>query len=89
MSERERTPEEWAYAYDSLFHGDRKHYMITFWGRIYDRLHPSKTQPGSNGRKICLEVLKKALTWHLENAVSREERENIAHALKEINTYAD
>jgi hypothetical protein len=89
MSERQLTPEQWAYNYDSVFHGERRHYMVTFWARVYDRLHPKHTQPGTNGRKICLQVLKKALNWHLENAISREERGNIAHALKEINTYAD
>ena len=89
IRDRQRTPEEWAYAYDSTFHGTRTHYMVTFWGRIYDRLHPKRTQAGTNGRKICLQVLKKALSWHLENTESKKEKNDITHALKEINTYAD
>ena len=89
MSERERTPAEWAYAYDSIFHGTKMHYMVTYWGRIYERLHPKRTQPGSNGRTLCLQVLKKALNWHLETTTNGDERTKIAHALKEINGYPD
>ena len=88
-NERERTPAEWAYAYDSTFQGKRMQYMVTYWKRIYDRLHPKFTQPGTNGRKICLDVLKKALNWHLENTTNGDERTKIAHALKEIEKYAD
>ena len=88
-NERERTPAEWAYAYDSIFHGTRAHYMVTYWKRIYDRIHPKFTQPGTNGRRICLDVLKKALNWHLETTTNGDERTKIAHALKEIEKYAD
>ena len=88
-NERERTPTEWAYAYDSVFHGTKKTYMITYWKRIYDRLHPKLTQPGTNGRKICLDVLKKALNWHLELTCNGDERTKIKHALTEIEKYAD
>ena len=89
MSERERTPAEWAYAYDSVFHGTIKHYMVTYRKRIYDRIHPKLTQTGTNGRKICLDVLKKALNWHLELTCNGDERTKIKHALTEIEKYAD
>ena len=88
-NERERTPAEWAYAYGSMFHGTRAHYMVTYWKRIYDRLHPKLTQPGTNGRKICLTVLKEALNWHLETTTNGDERTKIKHALTEIEKYAD
>jgi hypothetical protein len=63
--------------------------MVTYWKRIYDRIHPKLTQPGTNGRKICLDVLKKALNWHLETTTNGDERTKIAHALNEINGYPD
>jgi hypothetical protein len=89
MSERERTPAEWARAYDSVFHDTKKHYMVTYWKRIYDRIHPKFTQPGTDSRKICLDVLKKTLNWHLEITTNGDERTKIKHALTEIEKYAD
>ena len=91
MSERDRTPAEWAYAYDSTFHGKRMlyYYMVTYWKMVYDRIHPKFTQPGTNDRRICLEVLKKCLTWHLEKTTDGDERTKITNALNEINGYPD
>ena len=90
MSERERTPEEWAYAYDGTFQDTKMHYyMVTYWGKIYDKIHPKHTKPGTQGRKMCLIVLKEALSWHLEHTCNGDERTKIKHALTEIEKYAD
>lgn len=65
---------------ESTFHGTKMHYMVTYWKRVYDRIHPKFTQPGTNGRRIFLEVLKKCLTWHLETTTNGDERTKIKHA---------
>ena len=89
MSEREPTAAEMANHYVQKSLSGRKWYEITYWGRIYDKIHPKHTKPGTQGRKMCLIVMKEALTWHLENTTNGDERTKIAHALKEINGYPD
>ena len=89
MSERTPTATELANHYVSKSLSGRKWYEITYWGRIYNNIHPKHTKPGTNGRKMCLMVLKEALNWHLETTTNGDERTKISHALKEINGYPD
>jgi len=89
MSKRTPTAADLANHYVRKSFSGRKWYEITYWGRIYDNIHPKHTKPGTNGRKMCLQVLKKALNWHLETTTNGDERTKIAHALKEINGYPD
>ena len=88
-NERELTAAEMANHYVQKSLSGRKWYEITYWKRVYDKCHPKLTKPGTNGRKMCLAVLKEALSWHLENTTNGDERTKIAHALKEINGYPD
>ena len=64
------------------------HWQINYWKRLYDAMHPSKSQSGTDTRKKCMEVLKKALPWHLEHTPNINERAEIQAAIKEIAQYA-
>lgn len=75
--------------YASVFNAGRKYYQITYWGRILEKCHPKHTQPGTNGRKMCMKVLQEALSWHLDNTTNGDERTKITHALKQLNGYTD
>ncbi len=74
--------------YDSIFKQGRKFFEYHYWGRIYRNLHPSHTHPGTEQRTRCLNVLKKALEWHLDNTINGDERTKIMAAQREIARYA-
>ena len=73
--------------YDSFFKDKRKYFEYNYWGKVYQHLHPSHTQPGTEQRTRCLNVLKKALEWHLDNTINGDERTKIMAAQREINAY--
>jgi hypothetical protein len=73
--------------YDSQYNKDSKYLQYNYWGKIYKNLHPVHTQPGTEQRTRCLNVLKKALEWHLDNTINGDERTKIMAAQREINAY--
>ena len=73
--------------YDSQYNKDSKYHQYNYWGKIYQNLHPSHTQPGTHERTRCLNVLKQALEWHLENTINGDERAKIMAAQREIAKY--
>ena len=74
--------------YDSQYNKDSKYHQYNYWGKIYQNLHPSHTQPGTHERTRCLNVLKQALEWHLENTINGDERAKIMAAQREISRYS-
>jgi hypothetical protein len=73
--------------FDSTFKTGHKYYEYNFWLAIYERIHPVHTQPGTEQRTRCMNVLKKALEWHLDNTINGDERTKIMAAQREINAY--
>ena len=74
--------------YDSKCKKEDKYFQYNYWGKIYTNLHPSHTQPGTHERTRCLNVLKSALEWHLDNTINGDERAKIMAAQREISRYA-
>jgi hypothetical protein len=74
--------------YDSKCKKEDKYFQYNYWGKIYQNLHPSHTQPGTHERTRCLNVLKSALEWHLDNTINGDERTKILAAQREIARYA-
>ena len=77
-----------ACSFNQKYDATRYYWQLNYWGKLYTTLHPSKSQPNTDTRQKCMEVLKKALPWHLENTTNKEQRAEIQAAIKEINTYA-
>jgi hypothetical protein len=73
--------------YDSTFKQGRKYFEYNYWGKVYQHLHPSHTQHGTEQRTRCVNVLKKALDFHLDTTFNGDERTKIMAAQREINTY--
>ena len=73
--------------FDSNYKAGHKYYEYNFWLRIYERIHPVHTQAGTEYRTRCLNVLKKALEWHLDNTINGDERAKIMAAQREIAKY--
>jgi hypothetical protein len=74
--------------YDSNFKQGRKYLEYNYWGKIYQQLHPSHTQAGTEHRTRCMNVLKKALDFHLDTTFNGDERTKIMAAISEISRYA-
>lgn len=77
-----------ACSFNQKYDATRYYWQLNYWGRLYAALHPSKSQANTETRSKCLEVLKKALPWHLENTLNVEEKAKIQAAIKEIAQYA-
>ena len=77
-----------ACSFNQKYDATRYYWQLNYWKRLYDALHPSKSQANTETRQKCMEVLRKALPWHLENTLNVDEKAKIKAAIKEINTYA-
>jgi len=69
-------------------HDNAYYWQLNYWKRLYDSLHPSQSQANTETRQKCMEVLKKALPWHLDNTLNIDEKSRIKEAIKEIAQYA-
>lgn len=67
---------------------NRPGYMFNHWSGIFERLHPRHSNPNGEARKLCMIVLKKALSCHLENTINENDRLKIYRAIAELKAYS-